>query len=257
MPSPRAALAALVIAASAFAAALQPSALPGQEGRPHDPWVFRSVLDGNARMLTAALHDDLWVAYDTQTGSLYKAWRGGVKFDGAVYTARHGPQPTSEGEAYVIAPPDSPWRYAVRPDQEAEQAEIATPEAHYLGHAVEDGRLVIRTRLAAADGRTAVIAESPEFRETDGAVTLERRIRAEGDLVPDLVLLVPIGFLEREDAVLVAGVRDVTRRLTRPPQGLRNPAQAAQPIPLDPDDPVVIRMVFGTAAPSPAHEEDR
>src|SRR5690606_37066084 len=67
---------------------------------PRDPWVFRSVLDEQARMVTVALHDELYVAYDAKDGSLYKAWKGGVNFDGAVYTAAHGPQPSSEGYAY-------------------------------------------------------------------------------------------------------------------------------------------------------------
>jgi len=68
--------------------------------RPHDPWVFRSVLRSKARMITVALHDDLWAAHNTETGTLYKVWKGGVNSDGAVYTTAHGPQPSSLGNAY-------------------------------------------------------------------------------------------------------------------------------------------------------------
>ncbi|MCB0529802.1 MAG: hypothetical protein KDC65_15095, partial [Saprospiraceae bacterium] len=39
--------------------------------RPNDPWVFRSVLDKQARMITFALDDHLWVAYSTDSCSLY------------------------------------------------------------------------------------------------------------------------------------------------------------------------------------------
>ncbi|MFT5167349.1 MAG: cytochrome c, partial [Saprospiraceae bacterium] len=70
--------------------------------RPSNPWVFRSVLDIKPRMVTFALHDNLWAAYSTQTGALYKAWKGYVEFDGAVYTTAHGPQPTSVGDAYIL-----------------------------------------------------------------------------------------------------------------------------------------------------------
>ncbi|MFN7120139.1 MAG: cytochrome C, partial [Saprospiraceae bacterium] len=63
--------------------------------RPHDPWVFRSVLDSIPRMLTVALNDNLWAAYSAQTGALYKTWKGTVNFDGAVYTTAHGPQPST------------------------------------------------------------------------------------------------------------------------------------------------------------------
>ena len=86
--------------------------LGGQESiqRPRDIWVFRSVLDKRARMVTMALSDDLWVAYDATNCGLYKAWKGGVKFDGAVYTTSHGPQPTSEGAAYVVGEMDIPFQ---------------------------------------------------------------------------------------------------------------------------------------------------
>ena len=65
------------------------------QNRPMEPWVFRSVLDKKPRMLTLAMNKDLFIAYDTKRGSLYKAWKGDVDLDGAVYTTYHGPQPTS------------------------------------------------------------------------------------------------------------------------------------------------------------------
>ena len=57
---------------------------PSEESHPREVWVFRSVLDEMPRMVTAALDEKLWVAYDTQTGLLYRAWSGDVLFDGAV-----------------------------------------------------------------------------------------------------------------------------------------------------------------------------
>jgi len=60
--------------------------------RPHEPWVFRSVLDKNARVVTLALDDNIWAAYFTEDCRLYKAWKGGVNFDGPVYTTHHGPR---------------------------------------------------------------------------------------------------------------------------------------------------------------------
>ena len=59
---------------------------PQKIERPAEIWVFRSVLDKHARMVTIGLNKDLWVAYDATNCGLYKAWTGGVKFDGAVYT---------------------------------------------------------------------------------------------------------------------------------------------------------------------------
>ncbi|RYG33380.1 DUF1080 domain-containing protein [bacterium] len=74
--------------------------------RPRDVWAFRSVLDRHPRMLTLALTDKLWVAYDATNCNLYKAWFGGVNFDGPVYTSAHGPQPTSKGAEYVTQDPN-------------------------------------------------------------------------------------------------------------------------------------------------------
>jgi cytochrome c len=84
------------------------------EKRPRDPWVFRSVLDNKARMVTAALHEDMYVAYDAQKCQLYKAWKGGVVFDGAVYTTHHGPQPSTKGYAYYVQPGEQDFWYLVK-----------------------------------------------------------------------------------------------------------------------------------------------
>lgn len=83
--------------------------LPPPAERGHSPWVFRSVLDRQPRMITFALSKTLWAAYDTETASLYKVWRDGVEFDGAVYTTRHGPQPSSEGAGYIVNDVESTW----------------------------------------------------------------------------------------------------------------------------------------------------
>jgi len=78
--------------------------------RPHSPWVFRSVLDEQPRMITLALHDKVWAAYSTQDAALYKVWSGNVNFDGAVYTTAHGPQPMSIGDAWLVNEHKNPWK---------------------------------------------------------------------------------------------------------------------------------------------------
>ncbi|MGB1243306.1 MAG: hypothetical protein ACPG49_12335, partial [Chitinophagales bacterium] len=80
-----------------------------QKERPHSPWVFRSVLDTQARMITLALDDKMWVAYHTEKGALYKAWSGGVILQGAVYNTMHGPQPVSFGDAWMQNKYENPW----------------------------------------------------------------------------------------------------------------------------------------------------
>ncbi len=77
--------------------------------RPHSPFVFRSVLDKNPRMITFALSDEIWAAYGISGCSLYKAWQGNVNFEGPVYNTVHGPQPTTIGNAYMENTVDKVW----------------------------------------------------------------------------------------------------------------------------------------------------
>jgi hypothetical protein len=133
--------------------------LPPQSGvqRPRDPWVFRSVLDGRARMVTVALANEIWVAYDATSCGLTKAWKGGVHFDGAVYTTVHGPQPTSEGEAYVLGAPGPAWQFT---DAEGKTAVLAP---RWRGYVLANGQVRLRYDLSLPGGAVARVEETPEF----------------------------------------------------------------------------------------------
>jgi len=122
--------------------------------RPRDVWVFRSVLDEKPRMATAALDDNLWLSYDTESATLYKAWSGGVSFDGAVYTTNHGPQPTSLGYAYYSH--NEVW-VLLRDEEEV------APKIQYKGHKFENGEVVFKFDLKTPDGEVISIEESPRY----------------------------------------------------------------------------------------------
>ncbi|MEM8527769.1 MAG: family 16 glycoside hydrolase [Bacteroidota bacterium] len=138
--------------------------------RPHDPWVFRSVMDGKPRMLTVALHDDLWASYSTETASLYKVWKGGVNFDGAVYTTAHGPQPSTLGDAYFENKYESAaWKVM------KEGAEVLT-DIQFKGHRFEQGKVSLRYELILEDGSKIEVIERPEYQEKEsGQVGFERK----------------------------------------------------------------------------------
>ena len=136
--------------------------------RPNDPWVFRSVLDSIPRVVTFALHEDMWVAYSTQDASLYKAWKGRVNFDGPVYTTNHGPQPTSVGDAWISNNHKQPWRIL------QDGKESAPKDVQYKGHRFTGEHAHLMYELTLADGKIVKITEQPEFIETDKGVGLER-----------------------------------------------------------------------------------
>jgi len=142
--------------------------------RPQDPWVFRSVLDKKARMVTAALHDDLYVAYDAQKCQLYKAWKGGVIFDGAVYTTNHGPQPTTKGYAYFTSSSNAPvWFLNTNGSDEA-----VTPI--FRGHRMTDGHVTFLFAFDTKNGKRIMLEETPEHASKENKTGLKRSFTPSG-----------------------------------------------------------------------------
>ena len=127
--------------------------------RGHAPWASRSVLDGQARMLTLALADQFWAAYSAENGTLYKVWRGSINFDGAVYTTVHGPQPGSLGDAYIHNEITNPWLVSRNGDEEQ-------PVVSYKGHRFKKGQVHVNYDLSLTDGTVIHISERPEYLST-------------------------------------------------------------------------------------------
>jgi cytochrome c len=146
----------LVTSIVASLALSHPAQLPPVPHRARDPWVFRSVLDQRPRMVTFALCADMWAAYDATTCTLYKAWKGGVHFDGAVYTTVHGPQPTSEGRAYTEGVEGDAWEVFV--DDKRVEASV-----RWKGYTFHDGRCTLNYRCTLPDGHAIDVLETPEF----------------------------------------------------------------------------------------------
>ncbi|MCB0518187.1 MAG: DUF1080 domain-containing protein [Lewinellaceae bacterium] len=205
----------LVISLSIFLLASCQKDKPAVE-RPNDPWVFRSVLDSMPRMVTAALHDDLWVAYHTQTGAVYKAWKGAVNFDGAVYTTVHGPQPSTLGNAWFVNQHEKPWRI-VKGGQEAE------PQFQYRGHEFVKGQVVFHYELKTGDGQVVKVSERPEYvTNPNGQVGLERVFTTEG--VPDgtqVAMHTNLSSIALETAVKTDGDWKVANRADTGFKGLK------------------------------------
>jgi len=150
--------------------------LPAPE-RAADPFVFRSVLDRHVRIATAALHDEMWCAWDATTCGLRKAWRGGVLFEGTVWTSAHGPQPTSRGTT-LMEGFDGPVWSAIRivrdPSKPGSRLEPIGCKARWRGHEVVKGRLVLKYAIDLEDGRSILVEERPEFVRPEHLFSPER-----------------------------------------------------------------------------------
>lgn len=146
---------------------------PSAPDRPRDPWVYRSVLDERPRMITIALHRNMWSAYDTQKCGLYKAWQGGVEFDGAVYTTKHGPQPTTFGSPYLVDPLDQPvWTIH-------DPGNSQTVAPNYKGHRFQNNQVTLNYQLNYGD-QAISIGETPEYFESGRYPGLRRTFSVDG-----------------------------------------------------------------------------
>jgi cytochrome c len=203
-------LLALLWAATFFIAEAQtPISLP----RGRECWVFRSVLDGRPRILTAALHPDLYVAYDAGTGNLFKIWKDGVKLQGPVFNHKHGPQPVSMGAAYANEPgPEPTWQWVLTKNG-VNMGYIPA----YKGYVLKNNKLVIKIILQTSDKDFISIEESPEFTNLGGNTAnpgLIRNITVSG--LPEntsLGLIVSVNMLVNKDALTTTGKFTPTNRM--------------------------------------------
>jgi cytochrome c len=173
-------LAPLLLGAAPAAA---PSTRPAHD---RDPWIFRCVLDGNARIIVISLGNEVWAAYDANRCRLAKVWKGKVEFTGPVYDTRHGPQPKSDGVMLL----DRPARLApvtagatTRPTEEELDG--------YRGYRIHGDHATLNFDF---DG--VKIEETPSLKLVDEAqrtVTLRREIKvtSAGNQSGPIVLEVP------------------------------------------------------------------
>lgn len=168
--------------------------------RPHAPWVFRSVLDAQARMITVALDDHLWAAYNTQNSALYKVWKGGVNFDGAVYTTVHGPQPSSLGDAWFENKFPKPWILI-------KDGQMTDAVSQYKGHRFDNGQVTLNYELSTANGQTIKVQERPEaVTNEQGQTGFERTFTISGAPAGISVgLKTNIGSIAFENSIVTEG----------------------------------------------------
>ena len=126
-------------------------------------------------MVTLALHKDGYAAYNTANSALYKVWRGGVHWDGAVFNNVKTVQPVSWGDVYWQKPSnDKPWR--IEKDGESKAVEPT-----FKGYFLENDLVTFQYQLTVSEDHIVTISEQPEFLPLrDGKVGFQRLFRTEG-----------------------------------------------------------------------------
>ena len=137
--------------------------------RPRDPWVFGAALDDRSRVVLVALHHDLWIAYDTETGALFKAWRGGLSYPSGTLNSFSRENAAVEGLLYINDGQVNPW-------QIMRNGASDVPEVRYQGYRVTGDQVTFRYLLVTAYGQEIIVEESPEIVfSDDGRPGLQRQ----------------------------------------------------------------------------------
>jgi len=138
------------------------------------PLVFRSVLDAKPRMISIGLSDDQFIAYNTTDGSIYKAWKGLINMEGAVFTGAHGPQPTAVGDMYFVNKHEQPWTLT-------KGGNIIAAEYQYRGHKfVNDVPTLMHSLKDEASGKSVNVYETVRLEKTEKGEELNRRFSTDG-----------------------------------------------------------------------------
>ncbi len=133
------------------------SEMPKEIVRDRDPWVFRLNLDDRPRNLVFALNKELWLSYDPQIGGLYRAWVGGINFNGIIFNNAHGVQPNSLGIPYILDNlEETPWAISKNGSSKKVTAE-------YNGYVLKDDHVVIKYKIPISGNEYVLVEERPEY----------------------------------------------------------------------------------------------
>jgi cytochrome c len=143
--------------------------------RPVSPWAIRSVLDKKPRMLTLALDNECYVAYDMAHCAFYKAWKGGIALHGAPYTGKKEVQPTSLGAAYLT---DTTTKEAWIVQRKGQNLPV---KVQSKGYVFRKNQIYLQYELILSPKQRIRIEERPEFvRSLEGLPGLERTFFTQG-----------------------------------------------------------------------------
>jgi len=123
-------------------------------------------------MLTLALNPECYVAYDLEHCTLYEAWKGGVRMEGAPYTSKKNIQPTVWGTPYLKGSLRK-QKWSVLAQKKELLAQISN-----RGYSFKNNQIYLNYALLLTTGDSIFVQERPEFVRSDsGKPGLERWYR--------------------------------------------------------------------------------
>lgn len=142
------------------------------QNRPKEAWVFRSVLDKRARVITVALNKELYVAYDGNNGGIFKIWKDGVNYSGTIWDTKHGPQPLSNGRPYTEGIVDEQVWFLSKNGTKIPSI------VQFKGYVWKNNKVTFKYEIK-AENQIAYVEETPEyiFKSLENLPGLERKIK--------------------------------------------------------------------------------
>ncbi|MEM7371667.1 MAG: hypothetical protein AAF587_23835 [Bacteroidota bacterium] len=132
--------------------------------RPLSQWVFKTVVDDLPGAVVVALHKDIWLAYNPVSADIYRAWKGKVKLQGAIYTGISGEQPAIDGFPFINKPfsQQHDWRVKINGQEE-------TPKVMWRGYKKLENSFTAMYSLRLSNGMDIEIEEQAEYMEVKRA----------------------------------------------------------------------------------------
>ncbi|HCS29589.1 MAG TPA: hypothetical protein DIW43_19200 [Spongiibacteraceae bacterium] len=142
------------------------------EGRGRSPWVFRTSLDGQPRMLNLAVAPDIWLSYSLERMAPYQLWRGALQLDGTVFDGGQGGEPYSEGDAYLRQLKADAWWLG------ADNGHWRNASAEFTAYELSDKGNTLQLEYTLGAGNHEVrIRERPRIVVSPEGLTFERDIK--------------------------------------------------------------------------------
>ena len=141
----------------------------GEKNQSSDFWVRRTVLDEKPRMITISFGDKLYMAYDLANSELYKAWSGGVIWEGAAINDIKTVQPRTWGVSYEQElNPEFYW-------MEESGNNKRSLKALYQGYVIDHEKITFKYFVTLSSGELIEVKEQPNIELKDDTIQLTRR----------------------------------------------------------------------------------
>lgn len=120
------------------------------------PTVMAGSMEDRARILYVTQDRNIWVAYDTELGNLYRVWIGGLEAPSLRSASFLAESYSPQGVVLLDHDKEQKWRII-------RKGEVSDPEVSFLGYRRSGNQLVLDYALETSYGERILVEERPEI----------------------------------------------------------------------------------------------